>query len=118
MTDLAADKIVDKEDFFARLDLHSFPGRSRANSILKRLKVKIGINTTQQRFHVIKDGKPAFDLVLVKEDSTIAYPADRGHSAIIQTQDGTFTPFIGTNNDNDTGDEEFENEGYDTRDGY
>jgi DNA invertase Pin-like site-specific DNA recombinase len=118
MTDLAADKIVDKEDFFARLDLHSFPGRSRANSILKRLKVKIGINTIQQRFHVIKDGKPAFDLVLVKEDSTIAYPADRGHSAIIQTQDGTFTPFIGTNNDNDTGDEEFENEGYDTRDGY
>jgi DNA invertase Pin-like site-specific DNA recombinase len=118
MSDLAADKIVDKEDFFARLDLHSFPGRSRANSILKRLKVKIGINTTQQRFHVIKDGKPAFDLVLVKEDSTIAYPADREHSAIIQTQDGTFTPFTGTNNDDDLGNEEYESEGQDARDGY
>jgi len=118
MSDLAADKIVDKEDFFARLDLHSFPGRSRANSILKRLKVKIGINTATQRFHIIKDGKPAFDLVLIEEDNTIAYPADREHSALIQIQDGTFTPFTNSNTDGDMGDEEYENEGYDTRDGY
>lgn len=118
MSDLAADQIVDKEDFFARLDLHSFPGRSRANSILKRLKVKIGINTATQRFHVIKDGKPTFDLVLIEEDKTIAFPADREHSAIIQLQDGTFTPFISANDDDDVGDDEYENEGYDTRDGY
>lgn len=118
MTDLAADKIVDKEDFFARLDLHSFPGRSRANSILKRLKVKIGINTTQQRFHVIKDGKPAFDLVLFGREKTVAHSNDTEYRTIIQIQDGTFTPFIILNDDNDMGDEEFDSEGHDTRDGY
>ncbi|MBB6135989.1 DNA invertase Pin-like site-specific DNA recombinase [Massilia aurea] len=117
IADLAADQIVDKADFFSRLDLESFTGRSRANSILKRLKVQIGINTSHQRFHIVKDGKPAFDLVLGKEDKIGAMPANHEYSAIIQIQDGTFTPFI-NNDENDMGDEEYENEGYDTRDGY
>ena len=118
IADLAADKIVDKADFFSRLDLESFAGRSRANSILKRLKVQVGINTTTLRFHVVKNDQPAFDLVLVNEDKIFAMPADHEYSAIIQIQDGTFTPFINANNDDDMGDEEYENEGYDTRDGY
>jgi len=60
---LAADQIVDKADFFARLDLKSYPGRSRANSILKRLKVEVRINPAEQRFQVIKAGEGAFDIL-------------------------------------------------------
>jgi DNA invertase Pin-like site-specific DNA recombinase len=63
VADLAADQIIDKADFFARLDLESYAGRSRANSILKRLKVSVLIDpATPPRFHVLKDSTPVFDL--------------------------------------------------------
>jgi len=38
---LAADRITDKADFFARLDLESYEGRSRANELLQRLSVLV-----------------------------------------------------------------------------
>lgn len=48
---LAADRITDKADFFARLDLESYEGRSRANELLQRLSIlvtasKVDIVTT------------------------------------------------------------------------
>jgi DNA invertase Pin-like site-specific DNA recombinase len=91
IADLAADQIVDKADFFARLDLKTFPGRSRANSILKRLQVEVGINCEQRRFHVRKAGTPVFDLI-ERAEGLLAYPATSELSALIQKQDGTFTP--------------------------
>ncbi|MDT4884470.1 hypothetical protein FQZ97_1206150 [compost metagenome] len=36
---LAADKVISKEDFFQKLDLVSFEGRSAANNLLRRLDV-------------------------------------------------------------------------------
>jgi DNA invertase Pin-like site-specific DNA recombinase len=60
--ELAADQVIDKADFFARLDLESYPGRARANGILKRLKVEVMIDTTTPRYHVRKDSQPVFDL--------------------------------------------------------
>lgn len=36
---LAMDRITNKEDFFARLDLVSYEGRARANQLLKRLGI-------------------------------------------------------------------------------
>jgi hypothetical protein len=60
--ELAADEIVDKEDFFARLDLASYTGRSRANGILKRLSIEVGIDTAAPTYHVRKNAEPQFDL--------------------------------------------------------
>ena len=104
LAELAADQIIDKADFFARLDLHSFPGRSRANSILKRLQVEVGIDTAQRRFHVRKAGVPVFDLV-ERAEGFLAYPANSEFSALIQKQDGTFTPRL---NDDDTYEENYD----------
>ncbi|MEN4945011.1 recombinase family protein [Pseudomonas proteolytica] len=41
--DSQREKIINKEDFFSRLDLLTFEGRARANYLLKSLKVKIQI---------------------------------------------------------------------------
>jgi DNA invertase Pin-like site-specific DNA recombinase len=104
LADLAADQIIDKADFFARLDLKSFPGRSRANGILKRLQVEVGIDPAQRRFHVRKAGVPVLDLVVGAEE-ILAYAANSELAAIIQTQDGTFTPRL---TDNDAYEEDYD----------
>ena len=62
--ELAADEVVDKEDFFARLDLTSYAGRARANGILKRLSIDVGIDTATPTYHVRKAGQPQFDMYL------------------------------------------------------
>ena len=108
LADLAADQIIDKADFFARLDLHSFPGRSRANSILKRLQVEVGIDTAQRRFHVRKAGVPVFDL-LERAEGFLAYPANNEFNALIQKQDGSFTPLL--SNDDSYEEDSFDHEG-------
>lgn len=41
---LAADTIIDKEAFFADLDLVSYEGRAQANALLKRLKIVVAIS--------------------------------------------------------------------------
>lgn len=38
---LAMDRITNKEDFFARLDIESFEGRARANELLRRLGILV-----------------------------------------------------------------------------
>lgn len=113
LADLAADKIVDKADFFARLDLTSYAGRSRSNSILKRLQVEVGINTNQLRFHIRKAGASVFDIA-VRENRMLAYPANYEFSSVIQRQDGTFTPMLTDHEDNE--DAPYESEGHDSRD--
>ncbi len=41
--DIAREQIIDKEEFFSRLDLVSYEGRARANSLLKSLGVQVAI---------------------------------------------------------------------------
>lgn len=112
IADLAADQVIDKEEFFAKLDLHSFPGRSRANSILKRLKVQVDIDTAANRYRVVKDGEPVFDII----DHGTGYRFYPGNSELngtIQRQEGTFTPYLVVDrNADEEADPEFENEGY------
>lgn len=43
-TELATDKVWDKDRFFSKLDLVSYEGRNRANGLLKRLKITITLN--------------------------------------------------------------------------
>jgi DNA invertase Pin-like site-specific DNA recombinase len=87
LADLAADQIIDKQDFFAKLDLHTFPGRSRANSILKRLKVEVRIDTAAPRFHIIKDGAPQFELFYDWADRITTLPSTLDQFETMKKQD-------------------------------
>jgi hypothetical protein len=112
ITELAADQIIDKEEFFAKLDLHSFTGRSRANSVLKRLKVQVEIDTTENRYRIFKDDEPVFEIV---DHGTGYYyqPGNSKLSGVIQKQEGTFTPyFVVDRNADEEPDAEFESEGH------
>jgi len=92
--DLAADQIVDKEDFFARLDLESFAGRSRANSIVKRLKVAVAINTATHSYGVDRDGVRILDIIDSPIHGLLFYPAAADARSVVQTQERTFTPAL------------------------
>ena len=87
VADLAADQIVDKADFFARLDLETYVGRSRANSILKRLKVETLIDTAQPRFSVLKDAQPQFDQYYDSSSRLTVLPATHEHFQTMKQQD-------------------------------
>lgn len=43
------EKIINKEDFFSRLDLFTFEGRARANYLLKALKVEVKIERAEDK---------------------------------------------------------------------
>lgn len=43
MLDISREKIKNKDDFFSKLDLVTYAGRSRANSLLKNLSIKVEI---------------------------------------------------------------------------
>lgn len=49
LVNLSREKIISKDDFFNRLDLVSYEGRARANSLLKTLKVKVIIGRHRVR---------------------------------------------------------------------
>ena len=87
VADLAADQIIDKDDFFARLDLETYVGRSRANSILKRLKVATLIDTAQPRFSVVKDAQPQFDLYYDSSSRLMVLPATHEQFQTMKQQD-------------------------------
>lgn len=56
---LATDSIIDKDDFFAKLDTHTYEGRSRANSLLKRLNIRVYIVATGYVSYVVaQDEQP------------------------------------------------------------
>jgi chorismate mutase len=92
--DLAADEVIDKADFIARLDLESYPGRSRANNILKRLKVEVMIDTTTPRFHVHKDSQPEFDLHLDRASQLVSSPHTPEQFETMKRQDRPLLPAI------------------------
>lgn len=60
---LATSQVVSKEDFFERLDLVSFEGRHAANSLMKRLSVKISVlseESTEQWYSVNTQARTLF----------------------------------------------------------
>jgi DNA invertase Pin-like site-specific DNA recombinase len=115
---LATDQIIDKEEFFAKLDLKTVAGRSRANSVLKRLKVSVLIDPAQQQYNVVKDGMLAFVAIDQPTEDPTFYPADHQFSGIIQRQEKTFSPHWNRVDDYEDSEDNFASEGHDTRDGY
>lgn len=57
---VAKELIIDKEEFFSRLDLVTPEGRNRANALLKQLKIRALVDRTT--FHIEQDGTPMFDV--------------------------------------------------------
>ncbi len=70
--DIAREQIIDKEDFFSRLDLVTYEGRARANSLLKSLAARVNIERIGDargakapvRYRVtVESGKGGFDII-------------------------------------------------------
>ena len=113
---LATDTIANKEEFLSRLDLTSSEARSRANGLLRRLKVLVYFDPAQHRYKIEQDGVRIFDVIDRPTAEPMFFPADDKHAGIIHRQDGTFTPRL--HDDEDAEDEQFPNEGYDSREWY
>lgn len=114
---LASEAITDKESFFASLDLVSYEGRNRANALLKELHITIRVSTEKpHRYHVYQGDEPLFDLVNNATGQPLFYAANSKQASVIRKQEKSFTPML--NFDEDSEDEQFVNEGYDSRDGY
>ena len=115
---LATNQIIDKDEFFAKLDLKTVPGRSRANSVLKRLKVSVLIDPAQHQYDVVKDGVLAFVAIDRLADSPAFYPTDSELSSVIQRQEKTFPPLWNRVDDYDESEDNYESEGHNTNDNH
>jgi DNA invertase Pin-like site-specific DNA recombinase len=109
---LATDQIIDKKDFFARLDLQSVPGRSRANSVLKRLKISVLIDPAQQQYDVVKNGVLEFVAINRPTDGPAFFPANSELSGVIQRQEKTFPPMWNRVDDYDEDEDNYVSEGH------
>lgn len=89
-TGLSTNKIIDKEEFFKRLDLESYEGRHAANTLIKRLEVKIIIESMllssgRRWFFTAKEKAPSVDSTeyneqMIVEASTIDFDNWNFHS--------------------------------------
>ncbi|OHC15059.1 MAG: hypothetical protein A2180_02860 [Pseudomonadales bacterium GWC2_63_15] len=69
--DIAREQIINKDEFFSRLDLVSYEGRARANSLLKSLSVEVAIERIGELrgkkapvdYRVSKEGFPIFSFL-------------------------------------------------------
>lgn len=69
--DIAREQIINKDEFFSRLDLVSYEGRARANSLLKSLSVEVAIERIGElrgkkapvHYRVSKKGLPIFSFL-------------------------------------------------------
>lgn len=111
---LASDTIRDKAAFFAGLDLITFEGRAQTNALLKRLKITVSIDGLARRYSVDQDGKRILDVIDDPVRGPMYYPASRETRTTVQSQEGTFTPAL--QGDPDYEEDNFVNEGYDSRD--
>lgn len=91
---LAADRIIDKEKFFERLDLITYEGRERANSLLKRLKIKVAIE--EDRYIVMQDESVILGM-RVTEDGVDVTPFKQEQADTIRMQkDESALSIVGT----------------------
>jgi DNA invertase Pin-like site-specific DNA recombinase len=61
---LSMEKLIDKDEFFKRLDLVSFAGRSKANSLLKSLNIKVFMSRNKMfvQYDVERDTFPVLSV--------------------------------------------------------
>lgn len=87
---LAADRITNKEDFFARLDLVSREGRARANELLKRLGIIVTAIRTDDaiEYTVFKKDLKILTMTDADGDDEIRVKPYSGEVAEIQLRQG------------------------------
>lgn len=85
--DAQREKIINKQDFFERLDLVTFEGRARANYLLKTIGVIVKVRRSDSSiFYVIEvDGVASF-LMTQKGENISYYPYTREVSELLKTQ--------------------------------
>ncbi len=88
---LAADRITNKEDFFARLDLVSREGRARANELLKRLGILVTAFKGDDAitYQVSQKGEAIFTMVDGGELITVPLNDDQRQRFKEQDADGS-----------------------------
>lgn len=89
---LSADKVINKDDFFRKLDLVSYEGRAAANNLLKRLGIKVLVTRTgkrAERYEVLQAGGFEITLFIVAHDEEVMQvEAKTAPIADIQAQQG------------------------------
>lgn len=88
---LSMEKLIDKDEFFKRLDLVTFEGRSKANALLKSLNIKVMMSRNKMfvQYDVLKDSSPTLTVFehkgeliwWAKDDKTREIAAGQGDSA-------------------------------------
>ncbi|SDW30519.1 Site-specific DNA recombinase [Pseudomonas syringae] len=72
--ELATDNVLSKEDFFEKLDLISYGGRSAANNLVKRLGVRINVakwGRLNEAYAVTVNTAPTFVIIHDKDDIAV-----------------------------------------------
>jgi DNA invertase Pin-like site-specific DNA recombinase len=82
---LAQDTIVDKHDFFARVDLKSTVGRNKSNVLLKQLGVEVFIDAGV--YGVVQSGTPLFDLAKDHTGTIVSLPHTADQFELTKQQD-------------------------------
>ncbi|WP_339080835.1 hypothetical protein [Pseudomonas sp. TMP9] len=83
--DLGREKIINKNDFFERLDLVSFEGRARANSLVKNLGAIIKINREVDHVNYTIQVDEKEVLCIVDEGDKIAYiPYSKSYLDVVE----------------------------------
>jgi DNA invertase Pin-like site-specific DNA recombinase len=85
---LAADRITNKEDFFARLDLVSREGRARANELLKRLGVLVTAFKGEDDSITYQVSKKGLKVLMILDDGKkiepVSYSQDVTEAMFVQ----------------------------------
>ncbi|MDV6878127.1 recombinase family protein [Pseudomonas aeruginosa] len=86
-SDLQKDRIINKSEFFSRLDLVSQEGRAKSNYLLKSLDILVSLRAFESAhiFCVYVEGYRSFSIVLNDGDA-LFYPYTRGALDSIRTQ--------------------------------
>jgi DNA invertase Pin-like site-specific DNA recombinase len=87
------EKIINKEDFFAKLDLLTFEGRARANYLLKSLRVKVKVERQESAVHYAIEVKDVLTFVMKQVSGKIDYYPYTGElTELLRSQgdDGVF----------------------------
>ena len=91
--DSQREKILNKEDFFSRLDLLTFEGRAKANYLLKALKVKVQIERQEDKVCYAIDVEGVLTFVMEQVSGKIYYYPYTGElTELLRSQgdDGAF----------------------------
>jgi hypothetical protein len=89
LLDIGEQKITSKDDFFARLDLVSYEGRSRANALVKRLRIVVEMERREgDAVFRVRDAGGFLFSIIYDNDNRISYWGNSKESHALITAHG------------------------------